>query len=78
MKKLIYVATLVLSTVALSSFTFDSGVAKHDTVSDRKDLATADDRKDLATADDRKDLATADARKSPKHTQDRKDLATAD
>jgi hypothetical protein len=79
MKKVIFVALLVLSTGSLSAFTVkgDTTVAKHDTVSDRKDLGTADDRKDLGTADDRKDLGTADA-KTARHTNDRKDLGTAD
>jgi hypothetical protein len=73
MKKLILAAFVVLSTGALSAFTLKTDttvVAKHDTVSDRKDLGTADDRKDLGTAD---------AKTSPKHTaNDRKDLGTAD
>jgi hypothetical protein len=70
MKKLIFAALIVVSTGILSAFTLknDTAVAtKHDTVSDRKELATADARKELATADaknhaksDRKELATAD------------------
>ena len=71
MKKLIYVALVILSTGALSAFTLKSDtavVAKHDTVTDKKDLGTADDKKELGTADahkrsttnDKKELGTAD------------------
>ena len=70
MKKLIFAALLIASTGVLASFKSDTTVAKHDTVSDRKELATADDRKELATAD----------AKTTKHNaaNDRKELATAD
>jgi hypothetical protein len=81
MKKVIYVALVILSAGALSSFTLksDTVAVKYDTVADKKDLGTADDKKDLGTADDKKDLGTADARTS-KHniTNDKKDLGTAD
>jgi hypothetical protein len=72
MKKLILAVLLISSIGALSSFTLknDTAATKHDTVSDRKDVATADGRKDLATADAKHTTA--------KHTSDRKDLATAD
>ncbi|MDB5025030.1 MAG: hypothetical protein JWP78_2785 [Mucilaginibacter sp.] len=71
MKKLIYVALLVLSTGALSAFTMknDTAVAKHDTVADRTILGTADDRTILGTAD---------AKKAAKHSSDRTILGTAD
>ena len=80
MKKLIYVALVILSTATLSAFTLksDTVVTKHDTVTDKKDLGTADDKKDLGTADDKKDLGTADARTTHDITNDKKDLGTAD
>ena len=79
MKKLIYVALLVLTTGALSAFTMksDTVAAKHDTVADRTALGTADDRTALGTADDRTALGTADAQKA-KHVSDRTALGTAD
>jgi hypothetical protein len=79
MKKLIYVALLVLTTGTLSAFTMksDTVTAKHDTVADRTQLGTADDRTQLGTADDRTQLGTADARRA-KHTSDRTQLGTAD
>ena len=54
MKKVIYVALLVVSTVAFSSFKNDKTVAKHDTVADRTSLGTGDDRTSLGTGDARK------------------------
>ena len=81
MKKLIYVALVILSAGSLSAFTLKSDtavVAKHDTVTDKKDLGTADDKKDLGTADDKKDLGTADAKTKHNITNDKKDLGTAD
>ena len=70
MKKLIYVALLVLTTGALSAFTMknDTVVAKHDTVADRTSLGTADDRTSLGTAD----------AKRAKLSSDRTSLGTAD
>ena len=79
MKKLIYASLLVLSTLALSSFTTKNDVtAKRDTVTDRTQLGTADDRTQLGTADDRTQLGTADARKMKQHNSDRTQLGTAD
>jgi hypothetical protein len=84
MKKLIYVSALVLSTVALSSFTTKSDtVVVADRVSlgtadDRVSLGTADDRVSLGTADDRVSLGTADARKETQQANDRVSLGTAD
>ncbi len=67
MKKLILAALIVVSTGVLSAFTIksDTSVAtKHDTVSDRKELATADAKKTSSNhtnaTNDRKELATAD------------------
>src|SRR5258706_13319834 len=79
MKKLIYVALLVLSTGALSAFAMknDTVAAKHDTVADRTSLGTADDRTSLGTADDRTSLGTADAKRA-KLASDRTSLGTAD
>ena len=70
MKKVIIAGVLLASIGGLSSFTLknDTSVAKHDTVTDKKDLSTADDKKDLSTADARKHNTT----------NDKKDLSTAD
>ena len=85
MKKLIYAALLVSSTIALSSFTMknDSSFTKTQdhknlgTADDHKNLGTADDHKNLGTADDHKNLGTADAR-TARHANDHKNLGTAD
>ncbi len=77
MKKVIYVALLVVSTVAFSSFKNDKTVAKHDTVADRTSLGTGDDRTSLGTGDDRTSLGTGDARKA-KLANDRTSLGTGD
>jgi hypothetical protein len=80
MKKLIYVALVIVSAGALSSFTVKHGtaVAKHDTVADRTALGTADSRTALGTADSRTALGTADAKKAANRASDRTALGTAD
>jgi hypothetical protein len=67
MKKVIFAALVILSTGVLSAFTLknDTAVAtKHDTVSDKKELATADAKQTSAkhtnATNDKKELATAD------------------
>ena len=66
MKKVILAALVILSTGVLSAFTVKNNTAvttKHDTVSDRIQLATADAKKTSPkhnTTNDRIQLATAD------------------
>jgi hypothetical protein len=80
MKKLIYVALVIVSAGALSSFTMKHGtaVAKHDTVSGKTALGTADGKTALGTADGKTALGTADARRAANRASDRTALATAD
>jgi hypothetical protein len=78
MKKLIYVALVVLSAGALSSFTVKKGTndSKHDTVATKTQLGTADTKTQLGTADTKTQLGTADAKSKVAH--DKTQLGTAD
>ena len=80
MKKVITGAMLVMSVVALSSFTtkHDTAATKQGVTKDRVGIGHADDRVGIGHADDRVGIGHADDRVGIGHADDRVGIGHAD